>query len=144
MNDDYEINVPNLHRVEIEGKFTQEETVAMPKLTKEQSKMAIEYFAKQAAEEAPRTDKTWVYWDRHMWMTLYTASLAIERIINMSDWAALVNAALDSQSFDRDPAGYLHERGEPDTSQNVDYMRGVLEDVLSASIDTVFNTSRAA
>lgn len=112
------------------------------KLTKEQAKMVIEYFAVKAAEEAPVTDLDWVAWDKHMWMTNYTVSLAIERVINMSDWATLLNAALDSQSFDRDPGGYLHQHGWTDSTE--DWMRGALEDILSSTIDTTFNTSKPA
>jgi hypothetical protein len=113
------------------------------KLTKEQSRMVIEYFATQAAEDAPATALDWANWDKHMWMTCYTASLAIERRINEHDWATLVNAAFDWQSFDRDPDAYLNERGYEEPWQ-IDYMRGVLQDVLSASIDTVYSTSKAA
>ena len=112
------------------------------KLTKEQAKMVIEYFAKQAAEEAPVQDTTWNNWDKHMWLTCYTVSLAVERLINIKDWAALVNAALDSQRFDRDPEGYLHEHGWTDSSK--EWMHDTLDDVLSMHIDTAFNTSRAA
>ena len=114
------------------------------KLTKEQSRMVIEYFATQAAEDAPATDLAWDNWDKHMWMTCYTVSLAIERIVNIKDWATLVNAAFDWQSFDRDSAAYLYERGDEDNEHNVNYYHGMLQDILSASIDTVFNTSKAA
>jgi len=114
------------------------------KLTKEQAKMVIEYFSQQAAQDAPVKDLDWKEWDKHMWMTNYQTSLAIERVINEHDWAALVNAALDYQSFDRDAAGYLHERGEDDTEYMNNYYHEVLEDALSAHIDVVFNTSKAA
>jgi hypothetical protein len=114
------------------------------KLTKEQAKMVIEFFSQQAAEDLPVRDSNWKAWDRHMWMTCYTVSLAIERKINEHDWATLLNAALDWQSFDRDPAGYLYERGEDDNEHTNNYYHEVLQDVLSASIDTAFNTSKAA
>jgi hypothetical protein len=106
--------------------------------------MVIEYFATQAAEDAPATDLTWDNWDKHMWLTCYKVSLAIERMVNIRDWAVLVNAAFSLQDFDRNPAGYLFDRGEDDTAENRDEALDVLRDVLSASIDTVFNTSKAA
>jgi len=115
----------------------------MPKLTKEQSRMVIEYFATQAAEDAPHHEDT-VEWDKHIWMTCYTASLAVERKINEHDWAVMVLAAMDWQSFERDGAAYLYERGDDDNEHNVNYYYETLQDVLSASIDTVFNTSKAA
>lgn len=112
------------------------------KLTKEQAKMVIEYFSQQAAQEAPVMDLDWKGWDSNMWLWNYKASIAIERVLNMSDWAALVNAQLDWQTFDRDPYGYLHQHGWTDSTE--DWMRETLQDVLSAQIDTVFNTSKAA
>lgn len=114
------------------------------KLTTEQYKMVIEYFATKAAEEAPVTDLDWKDWDKHMWMTCYQTSLAIERVINIKDWATLINAALDWQQFDRDADKWLFERGEDSLERNRFYYRGVLQDVLSASIDTAYNTSKAA
>jgi hypothetical protein len=116
----------------------------MNKLTKEQSKMVIEFFAQQAAQEAPVMDLDWQNWDKHIWMTNYTAALAIERRIHEGDWAALVNAALDLQRFDRDPEAWLHERGELPSMNARYHYADVLQDVLSASIDTAFNTSKAA
>ena len=67
--------------------------------------MVLEYFAQQAAEDAPLENA-----DTHMWMTRYQASLAIERQITEKDWDALVARMADLQSFDRDPAG-LPARG---------------------------------
>ena len=115
------------------------------KLTKEQSKMVLEYFSAQAAQDAPVKDTIWTEWDKHMWMTNYQTSLAIERVIDMRDWAQLINAQLDCQTFDRDPAAYLYERGEDDpTADQRWYWHGVLQDVLSSCIDNAFNTSKAA
>lgn len=114
------------------------------KLTKEQAKMVIEFFSAQAAEDLPVNDTVWTEWDKHTWMTCYTASLAIERKLNEHDWATLLNAQLACQSFDRDPAGYLYERGDDDTYKTRTTMRWTLQDVLSATIDDVFNTSKAA
>lgn len=114
------------------------------KLTKEQSKIVIEYFSQRAAQGAPVTDLDWAGWDRHMWMTNYQASLAIGRRINEHDWAALVNAQLDVLLFDRNPAGYLFDRGEEDNEDTNNYYHEALRDILSAHIDTAFNTSKAA
>jgi hypothetical protein len=115
------------------------------KLTKEQSKMVLEYFSAQAAQDAPLLSTSyWVEWDKHMWMTNYQTSLAIERRINEHDWATLVNAALDYQSFDRDPDAYLYERGYEVNADQKWYMKGLLQDVLSSCIDNAFNTSKAA
>lgn len=114
------------------------------KLTKEQAKMVIEFFSQKAAEEAPVKDTVWTEWDKHMWMTNYQTSLAIERRIHESDWAQLINAQLDAQTYDRDPDAYLHERGYDANDAQKWYMHGVVQDVLSASIDGVFATSKAA
>lgn len=106
--------------------------------------MVIEYFSQQAAQELPVTDLDWSNWDKHMWLTCYDVSLKLERIVNPSDWAALLNAQLDWQTFDRNPDGYLHERGYDANDAQKHYMTGVLEDVLSMQIDMTYNTSKAA
>lgn len=116
----------------------------MPKLTKEQSKMVIEYLSQKAAQEAPVADLDWAAWDRHLWMTCYEASLAIERKIDESFWAQLINAQLDAQTFDRDPAGYLFERGEEDNEHTNNYYHDVMKDLVSSSIDQAFQMSKAA
>jgi hypothetical protein len=114
------------------------------KLTKEQAKMVIEFYAKQAAQEAPVNDTVWTEWDKHTWMTCYQTSLAIERKIDESFWVQLINAQLDAQLFDRDPDGYLHERGYDANDAQRWYMKGVLEDLVSVSIDQAFQMSKAA
>jgi hypothetical protein len=114
------------------------------KLTKEQAKMVIEYFSRQAAEDAPVEDKGWTRWDRHMWMTCFQTSLAIERKIDESFWAQLINAQLDAQTFDRDPDGYLHERGYDGTEGQRLYMEDVLKDLVSSSIDQTYQMSQVA
>lgn len=115
----------------------------MNKLTAAQAKMVIEYFIKEAATNAPVTDLDWKDWDKHMWMTCYTTSLAIERRINERDWATLLNAALGLQQFDRDPEGYLFERGY-DPAQDTAFMQNILDDVFSATVDMVYSTSKLA
>lgn len=108
------------------------------KLTAQQSKMAIEYFAQQAAEDAPLENA-----DTHMWMTRYQASLAIERQIGEWWWDSLVANMADLQSFDRDPAGYLYENGFDDTEAHRSDMDAHLKNQVSWSIDNCYNNSGA-
>lgn len=110
------------------------------KLTEQQAKQVLEYFVQKAAEDAPDTTD-WQVWDKSMWMTCYQASIAIERQIKEQDWVSLVNYQLDLQSFDRDPDGYLHERGY--TEKDKDYMHDTLKDLVSWGIDTVLKNSGA-
>lgn len=114
------------------------------KLTKEQSKMVIEYFSAKAAEEAPATDTTWENWDKHMWVTCFDISLKLERMVNIKDWAALLNAQLTLQTFDRSPESYLFDRGDADNARNRQLAWDELRDVVSMWIDTVHNTTKAA
>lgn len=107
-------------------------------LTEKQAKMVIEFFAQQAAEDFPEDGG-----DKHMWQTRYKASLAVERRIGSWWWTSLVNAQMDLQSFDRDPAGYLYERGEADWGSAIDDMGEHLKNQVSWSIDNVFRNSGA-
>jgi len=112
--------------------------IQMEQLTAQQAKMVLEYFAQQAAEDAPEHNA-----DTHMWMTRYQASLAIERQITEEDWDALVVAMADYQSFDRDPYGYLHDRGLPSTTPEWDAQNYYLLDQVSWAIDTAYTCSGA-
>lgn len=115
----------------------------MKKLTPVQGKMVIEYFGQQAAQDAPATTD-WEVWDRHLWMTNHKVDLAIERRIKAGDWGVLTSAMSDLQSYDRDPAGYLNERGENGDSAGArDWMLDILTDVVSWAIDTAWNNSGA-
>lgn len=115
----------------------------LEKLTVAQAKMVIEYFSTQAAEDAPHHEDTAAL-DKHIWMTCYEVSLKIERKINEHDWAVLILDSMDWQSFERDPAAYLFERGDEDNEHTNNYYHEVLKDVLSASIDNAYNTTKAA
>lgn len=107
------------------------------KLTAQQAKMVLEYFAQQAAEDAPLEGA-----DTHMWMTRYQASLAIERQITEADWDALVARMSDLQSFDRDPDAYLNERGYAGSLDKLVFDDS-LKDQVSWAIDTAYTCSGA-
>ena len=108
----------------------------METLTAQQAKMVLEYFAQQAAEDAPLENA-----DTHMWMTRYQASLAIERQITEMDWDRLVANMSDLQSFDRDPEGFLYERGIYPANKFI--MGEDLQDQVSWAIDTAYTCSGA-
>jgi len=110
----------------------------MEKLTAQQAKMVLEYFAQQAAEDAPLENA-----DTHMWMTRYQASLAIERQITEMDWDRLVALMSDLQSFDRDPEGFVNERGYFPSRAKVLDMHHQLTDQVSWAIDTAYTCSGA-
>jgi len=112
----------------------------MEQLTAQQAKQVIEYFAAQAAEDAPLENA-----DKHMWMTRYQTSLAIERQITEADWDSLVGRMANLQSFDRDPEGWMTEHGF-DLSygdNGVTYVKDGLEDQVSWAIDTAYTCSGA-
>lgn len=111
----------------------------MEKLTKTQALMVIEYFAQQAAEDAPATTD-WKVWDQHMWMTRMQVCLAIGRQINSGSWEPLVNHMMDLQSFDRDPDAYMFERDAEGTKAQ---MKNHLEDRVSWMIDDSYRNSGA-
>jgi hypothetical protein len=120
----------------------------MEQLTATQAKMVIEFFAGQAAEDAPFTyhgmnEALWETFYKHEWKTRLQLSLLLEREVNDHDWHTLISTMIDWQVFDRDPAGYLNARGHEDTEQDRDYMHGVLEDLVSWAIDSVHNTAKA-
>jgi hypothetical protein len=108
-------------------------------LTEQQQKMVIEYFAQQAAEDMP--DGTEMDREKHLWMTRYTASLAVKHRIGVWYWESLVDTMMDLQTFDRDPAAYLHDYDYPDTQKERDDMRQHLENQVSWSIDNVLMSS---
>lgn len=111
----------------------------MEKLTAQQAKMVIEYFAAQAAEDAPSVFADWRGWEKHVWMTRMQASLAIEKQIVPLSWDSLLEAMTDWQSFDRDAGAYLCEIGYEDTAANRDLIHGRLEDLVSWKIDVAYN-----
>lgn len=120
----------------------------MEQLTATQAKMVIEYFGAQAAEDAPfvaqgMNDLKWEDFYKHEWMTRLQTSVLIEKAIQPHDWHTLLSNMIDFQVFDRDPAGYLQERGYDDTEDNNVYMDGVLEDLVSWAIDMCYNNSKA-
>jgi len=110
----------------------------MEQLTAQQAKMVIEYFAAQAAEDAPIEGA-----DKHMWLTRYQASIAIERQIGEWWWDSLVANMSDLQSFDRDPEGYLYEQGIKVTPTFISWESDHLKNQVSWAIDNVFNNSGA-
>jgi hypothetical protein len=112
----------------------------MEKLTAQQAKMVLEYFARQAAEDAPQLP---LAYDRHMWMTRFQASLAIERQLQEYDWDELVTVMIAYESFERDPDGYLHQNGYKVTAAERDYQKGTLQDEVSFAIDNCFANSGA-
>lgn len=116
--------------------YTLERGKTLETLTARQAKMVIEYFAAQAAEDAPEQDD-----HKHMWMTRMQASLAIERQISPQDWYVLVVAMSNLQSFDRDPAGYLFDRGHEDTAITRENEHFYLNDQVSWKIDTAYACS---
>jgi hypothetical protein len=59
---------------------------------------------------------------------------AIEKVIPEQDWTDLVEWLLDYQSFDRDPAAWIYEKGYDHTAQSV---REYLNDQASMHIDVV-------
>jgi hypothetical protein len=77
-------------------------------------------------------------------MTCFDLSLKLERVVNIKDWAALLNSQVTLQSYDRDPAAYLFDRGDDDTEYNRNYAWDELKDVVSSWIDNVHNTTKAA
>ena len=118
----------------------------MEQLTATQAKQVIEYFGAQAAEDAPvvvfgGNESQYDTFNKHLWLTRHAVCIAIEREVTAHDWYAAVVNMIDAQSFDRDPAGYLNERGYTDKDR--DYMQGVLEDLVSWSIDMCYNNAKA-
>lgn len=111
------------------------------KLTPQQGKMALEYLATQAAVTMPDSAALIQTWDKHLWMTRFQTSLAIERQITEHDWDELVTALQATQSFDRDSDGYLHQNGYPVNSIERSYVEGNLEDEVSFAIDNCWNNS---
>jgi hypothetical protein len=117
----------------------------MEQLTAQQALMVIEYFAGQAAEDAPAVhhgdnETARDAFNKHVWLTHKAVCIALEREVNAHDWHGVIVNMIDLQSFDRDPEGYLNERGY--TEKDRDYMHGVLEDLVSWAIDEVHNNSK--
>lgn len=106
-------------------------------LTREQRRMAVEYFATQCAEEMPSDDmpKAEFFQDLHSEEWRIKTMKAIEKIIPESYWRTLVKNVGNYQSFDRDPEGWKEEEGYDWYS--VPEMRDYLNDTISTAIDQV-------
>lgn len=116
----------------------------MEKLTAQQAKMVIEYFSAQAAEDYPgHEDRTFDEMEKHLWMTRYQCSLAVERNIGEWWWEALVECQMDLQSFDRDPDAWLDGEGRDSNAESKGYWREHLKRQVSWSIDNAWNNSGA-
>lgn len=101
--------------------------------------MVIEYFSAQAAEDYPGHDATFEDIDKHLWMTRYQVSLAVERNIGEWWWNSLVEAQMDLQSFDRDPDAFM-EKYDCGPKYAVEEN---LKNQVSWSIDNAWNNSGA-
>lgn len=106
-------------------------------LTAQQAKQVIEYFAQQAAEDAPADGE----WYTELWISRFKASIAVERQIGAWWWEALVEAQMELQSFDRDPDAYLYQMGYKANHIERGYMRDNLQDEVSFAIDNCWNNS---
>lgn len=115
----------------------------MNTLTNTQAKLVLQHFAAQAAAEAPEGEQGEIAWDTHAWQTLYTASVAIGRRITEHDWHTAVVSFMDLQSFDRDAAAYLHERGYSDSANEKTYWYDTLNDLAGWAIDLAYSNSGA-
>lgn len=105
--------------------------------------MVIEYFSAQAAEDYPGHDATFADIEKHLWMTRFQVSLAVERQVGEWWWTSLINTQMELQSFDRDPAGYMYEQGQDDIYKTRTTMRWHLQNQVSWSIDNAWNNSGA-
>lgn len=114
------------------------ETLMEQKLTEQQAKMVIEYFAQRAAQDMP-TDE--LDRERHLWLSLYEVSIAVGRRIPSRDWEALIDETVDLQSVDRDAEGFIHERGY--VTYTPESIRHELEINVSLEINNCFDNSGA-
>lgn len=112
-------------------------------LTRKEAMMVIEFFGQQAAQDAPDSFQGEEDWDKHAWMTRYQTSLAVERQITEHDWHTLLANMVNLQSFDRDPEGFLNERGEQPVPINVEFYKDLLEDHASWAITNCYDNSGA-
>ena len=108
------------------------------KLTVQQRRMIVEHFAEECAQEMP-ADVPGLEIEQHIEKYRLLLSLALDaRPVNAGAWATLVGEVLDYQSFDRDPAGYLHEEGWDGIGQvSMDRSREMFNDDISALINAV-------
>lgn len=91
---------------------TEMTNVTIP-LTREQRRMVVEFYATQCATEMPSDEmpKAEFYQDLHVEEYRLRAMKGIEKIIPEGDWADLVIELRNFQSFDRDPEGWMEQRG---------------------------------
>lgn len=109
--------------------------------------MVIEYFAGQAAEDAPAighgdNEAAWDAFHKHEWLTRHTACIAVEREIHPHDWHTVIVNIMDLQTFDRNPASYLFERGYDDSDSTKDWMRDVLTDLVGWAVHSAYHNSK--
>lgn len=102
------------------------------KLTKNQRKMTIEYFATKCAEEMPVEE---VDQEQHFTEGHLEAQKAVSRNLNPYVWVTLVNELLDAQQLDRDPGGFLNSVGVVDTEQARESWKTYLDGEIGTLID---------
>ena len=106
------------------------------KLTVEQRRMVIEYFAQKLVEEWPA-----VLTGEQIEKRLYEAALKMElrlnKFVNKSTFNNLIELMLDQQTFDRDPESWLYENGYLNTSETRWYWKNHHEDMISALINDI-------
>lgn len=108
----------------------------MEKLTVEQRRMVIDYYATKLVEEWPA-----VLTGEEIEKRLYEAALKLEwrlnKFVNKTTFNELIEYMLDQQSFDRDPDGWLNENGYEATEQTREYWRTHLTDMISTRINDI-------
>lgn len=108
----------------------------MEKLTVEQRRMVIDYYATKLVEEWPAV-LTGIEIEKRLYEAALKMEGRINKFINKYTFNELIEAMLDQQSFDRDPQGWLYENGHEDNAQQVLQTKHRFEDIISDLINQI-------
>lgn len=108
----------------------------MEKLTVEQRRMVIEYYAQKLVEEWPAV-LTGIQVESRMYEAALLMEARLNRFVNKVTFNNLIELMLDYQTFDRDPAGWLEENGWEDTAPRQYHWKQYMNDMISALINDV-------
>lgn len=108
------------------------------KLTVEQRRMVIDYYATKLVEEWPAV-MTGIEVENRLYEAALMMEHRINKFINKDSFNNLIEFMLDQQTFDRDPDGWLYENGHGDNVKPsvVEDWKHYLDDMVSALINDI-------
>jgi hypothetical protein len=108
----------------------------LEKLTVEQRRMVIDYYATKLVEEWP-AEMNGLEIEQRLEDAHRELAWRTNKAISSELFNNLIEFMLDYQTFDRDPAGWLNEHGWADTAPRRYYWKQHMNDMIFALINDI-------